>query len=360
MGSDNIIVGDVLSKESYWKGGNIFTNVTVSANQHIKGKFDNQFTVQIPGGTIGNIYAEVSDVPSFEVNESVLLFLKGNNVVGWNQGKYTIKEDNIKENGESMAKFVHNIKQNLTESATNLKTENNLNNGNNLKNGNIGRDIDTTNRVLDIKSVRKIPESSYNSKIIDINNILPSTVKYEGFENPSSSGWLTYGDPTWCPTTYNSYSGKKSAWNACGGTIGVPAGGSYPNDMNTALVYGLFSLVGATNPKLIFKHLTNTELKNDHFSYMVSIDSKNFYGTTLSGDWTPWKSVVFDLTNVPTLGDIRGQPNVYIAFAFDSDSSIQNAGTYLDDIYIERDSAQGPYITECYSKFWTCKSSRNG
>jgi len=67
----------------------------------------------------------VSDVPSFEANESVLLFLKGNNVVGWNQGKYTIKDDKIKENGESMAKFVHNIKQNLTESTTNLKTENN-------------------------------------------------------------------------------------------------------------------------------------------------------------------------------------------------------------------------------------------
>lgn len=114
VSSDDIIVGGVLRKESYWKDSNIFTNITVSVNSHIKGRNDNQFVIQIPGGAVGNVHAEVSDVPQFENNEEVVLFLKGNRIEGWNQGKYTIKDDKIRETGESAIGFINNIRQNLS------------------------------------------------------------------------------------------------------------------------------------------------------------------------------------------------------------------------------------------------------
>lgn len=121
--SDNIITGKVINKESYWENGKIFTDVTVSVGQNIKGKPENKILVQVSGGVVGDIYAQVSDVPLFEDNEEVLLFLKGNQVVGWNQGKYTIQNDKVKENDESVTEFIHNIKQNLQVSAENEKKE---------------------------------------------------------------------------------------------------------------------------------------------------------------------------------------------------------------------------------------------
>ena len=122
ISSENIIVGSVLKKESYWKDGNIFTNIIISANSHIKGRNDGQFTVQIPGGTVGNVHAEVSDVPPFEDNEDVVLFLKGNRIEGWDQGKYTIKDSKIRETGQSATEFVNNIRQNLSGSSDSTYT----------------------------------------------------------------------------------------------------------------------------------------------------------------------------------------------------------------------------------------------
>ncbi len=122
--SDNIITGKVLSKESYWENGYIFTNVTVSTDSRIKGNSDNKVTVKIPGGTVGEIYADVSDVPLFDDNEEVLLFLKGDSVVGWNQGKYSIRDNRIKETGGSLIEFVQNIEQNLRTGTNNENIDN--------------------------------------------------------------------------------------------------------------------------------------------------------------------------------------------------------------------------------------------
>ncbi len=161
--SDAIIAGKVISKESYWKDGNIFTDVTISASQHFKGKSDSQFLIKIPGGTVGNIYAEVSDVPLFEDNEDVLLFLKGNQVVGWNQGKYTIEDNKIKETGESVAKFIDDIKQNLA-SGQNFRSDNQ-----NVKNENIWRGVGITDITLPVIShITSVTPSSGPAKAAEL------------------------------------------------------------------------------------------------------------------------------------------------------------------------------------------------
>ncbi len=119
--SEDIIIGTVVNKESYWEDGKIFTNITILANDNIKGNkgINSQFSVKIRGGTVGNIYAEVSDVPFFENNEEVLLFLKKGQVVGWKQGKYTIKDNVVKETNGAVNDFIKNIKKILKTNGIN-------------------------------------------------------------------------------------------------------------------------------------------------------------------------------------------------------------------------------------------------
>lgn len=112
--SEDIITGTVTDKVSYWKDGNIFTNVTIYAKNHIKGKLDDKFVVTIRGGTVGNIRADVSDVPLFKKNEEVLVFLKDGKVVGWKQGKYAIDGGVVKGTNGDINDFIKGIKKILS------------------------------------------------------------------------------------------------------------------------------------------------------------------------------------------------------------------------------------------------------
>jgi len=323
--SDTIITGTVVNKESYWENGKIFTDVTISVGENIKGKTENKIIIQVPGGVVGDIYAQVSDVPMFENNEEVLLFLKENKVVGWNQGKYKIKNDKIEENDKSVTEFIDNIKQALAENGIN------------------DVEIRVASEKLDAGSAIPVYDPEFSS---GMENSL-TTIKSEGFEGIFPNTWSISGNSTWCSTNFRFFSGTKSGWNACGGSAGVPAGGLYPNNMNSRMVYGPFSLVGATNASLTFKVWSDTELFFDEFLYMASTDGTNFYGYGISGNYTTWKSKTLDLRNVYMLGDLRGQPNVWIAFFFKSDGSGQYYGTFLDDIYIQKDftATTAPHIT---------------
>lgn len=164
--SDDIITGKVLSKESHWENGNIFTDVIISADRHIKGNSDNKFTTKVRGGTVGNVYAEVSDVPLFDNNEEVLLFLKNNNVVGWNQGKYSIQNNSIRETGESLEKFVNNIEQNIQKQ---------VGNKNIVAGGHTGIYSTVIGTNLDTNSMTKVhQDNSISNGLPHITNVTPS------------------------------------------------------------------------------------------------------------------------------------------------------------------------------------------
>ncbi|PWB54253.1 MAG: hypothetical protein C3F06_05165 [Candidatus Methanoperedenaceae archaeon] len=325
--SDTIITGKVVNKESYRENGKIFTDVTVLVEENIKGKTENKIIVQVPGGVVGDIYAQVSDVPLFENNEDVLLFLKGNKVAGWNQGKYTISNDKIIGNDKSVTEFIDNIKQASAE------------------NGKKDAEISVASEKIDAGSAIRLPV--YDPGFSSGPNDALTNIKSEGFEGTFPNSWKLSGKPTWCSTNFRFFSGKQSGWNACGGSGGVPAGGLYPNNMNSSMIYGPFSLVGATNASVTFNVWTDTELNFDKFLYMASTDGTSFYGNGISGNYTPWKSETFDLRNVYMLGDLHGQPNVWIAFIFKSDGSGQDYGTFLDDIHIQKDltTSTAPHIT---------------
>jgi len=154
----------------------------------------------------------------------------------------------------------------------------------------------------------------------------------EAFPGPK---WDLYGDPTWGRESYRRRTGIWSSYCAGGGTNGVNPPGPYHNDMNAWMVYGPFDLSGATDAELLFYHWTKTE-EGDEFWVVASTDFEDWWGTSWSGDWAGecggWCEVNFGLTNVGDLGNLAGQPEVWIAFAFQSDSSVTDEGTYVDDI----------------------------
>lgn len=98
--STAIVHGKCTKKENVWneKKDKIFTKVTIQAEENLKGNSSSQTEVIIPGGRIGNIIYEVSEMPVFENEEEVIVFLwqhpSGKNLVtGALQGKFTVKED---------------------------------------------------------------------------------------------------------------------------------------------------------------------------------------------------------------------------------------------------------------------------
>jgi len=340
--ANTIVMGEVIKEKSYWEDGKIFTDVTISTKLYLKGAKEDKITVKIPGGTVNKISAMVSDTPSFENGEETLLFLKDSIIVGSFQGKYTIKDDKVLETGTSLAEFIHEIKKNLPKE----------------KKGKTKPTIDVAELKLNKESIISIPmklKQDITNKPSDIESCI--TIKSEGFEGAFPNDWTLYGDPTWCDTSYRSYSGLWSGWCACGGSSGVPAGGNYPNNVNAWMVYGPFDLSDAQDAYVTFQHWTKTETSFDFLKYMASTDGTNFYGAGLSGDWTPWEFRNFDLTNVYTLGDLCGEPQVWIAFIFTSDSSITYEGSFLDEISITKCSIDEVTIIDITPNFGPARAA---
>jgi hypothetical protein len=102
------------------------------------------------------------------------------------------------------------------------------------------------------------------------------------------------------------------------------------------MTYGPFSLVGATDAKLDFYRWLNTESGYDYVGWLASVNDSNYYGYQTSGDQRTWTSQNFDLKNVPTLGNLCGQSQVWIAFVFRSDISNEFEGAYVDDVVLQK------------------------
>jgi hypothetical protein len=145
----------------------------------------------------------------------------------------------------------------------------------------------------------------------------------------------SYGEYYWGKRTCKAYAGSYSGWSVGGGANGasLACGSNYPDNADSWMVYGPFSLVGATAGDLRFKLWLNSESDNDKVCREASINGTNFYGTCTSGSTSGWVDKVLDLTNVYTLGNLMGQSNVWVALIFSSNSSVNDPeGGYVDDI----------------------------
>jgi len=98
--AESILYGKCTRVDSKWddKHERIYTEVTVSAEEYLKGNQGGDITITVPGGRVGNYLYEVTDMPAFSEGEEFVAFLSkhssGRNLVtGTVQGKLKIHRD---------------------------------------------------------------------------------------------------------------------------------------------------------------------------------------------------------------------------------------------------------------------------
>ena len=123
--SDLIITGEIKDIKTSWneKRSHIWTYVTVSVDEHIKGTtFSKEVVVKIPGGTIKeeDISQWIEDTPIFNKKEKVLLMLKTlpdlqhYAVVNSKYGKFSITKDNkISGKGIKKSDLIRQIREHM-------------------------------------------------------------------------------------------------------------------------------------------------------------------------------------------------------------------------------------------------------
>ena len=154
------------------------------------------------------------------------------------------------------------------------------------------------------------------------------------FDNNGSTGGELYWDDQNCVSHDPSW----SLWAADGGTNRLNAcTDNYASDMDSWVVYGPFDLSNSTDGLLDFHYNNVSELNYDYFKWMASVDGTHFSGYQVSGDSNGWQYQSLDFKNVPTLGNITGRSQVWIAFIFTSDSSVVSGkGAFVDDVAIKK------------------------
>jgi hypothetical protein len=147
------------------------------------------------------------------------------------------------------------------------------------------------------------------------------------FPNPSSL-WMVFdndgaenGEYYWGADDFNPYQGEHSAWCARSGANGLdPENNNYPNNCNSWMVHGPFSLRNAIAGTLEFSFWLRSELRQDWLSWLFSTDGMHFSGTSTSGNVGEWQNETINLAYTP-LGNLIGTTSpVWIAFIFTSNS----------------------------------------
>jgi len=99
--SDAIVVGTVTKASSFWQDGRIYTNVTISVEQTVKGgSLHPEITLRQAGGEVDGVGEWVEDEPGFAVGERAVLFLgragpDSFELTGAFQGKLPVENDHV-------------------------------------------------------------------------------------------------------------------------------------------------------------------------------------------------------------------------------------------------------------------------
>ena len=177
------------------------------------------------------------------------------------------------------------------------------------------------------------------------------TIYSDTFEGAFPGPWFTrrFGANTWWgSSTHREYAGAKSVYCAGSGPAAPPAGGPYPANMSGWMAYGPFSLVGATAARASFKYWNKSQLTNDTFQFMMSINSTQWWGFKRSGTTSSvWHSDSLDLNDPLLPNSGLGQAEVYFAFIFESDGSTQYEGAYVDNLTITKTVGGTPCVVTC-------------
>jgi len=195
-----------------------------------------------------------------------------------------------------------------------------------------------------VKPAREILEMPAEGRALKSENIGEAQAGWqniitEDFEGDFPASWnIMSGDTEayWDKEDHERHGGSYSAFCAKGGAAGVDAPDNYPNNMSTWMIHGPFTLADASDAELTFWYWLDTQMDHDYLKWMASIDGETYYGRNHSGNSQGWVSRSFDLTDVYTLGNLCGEPEVWIAFAFTSDESITDKGAFIDDVVLRK------------------------
>ena len=100
--STAVLYGKCTKKTCEWNENKsiIYTYVTIAPEEYIKGNLGSEAVIAVPGGRVGDIIYEVSEMPVFTEGEDVMAFIwtspSGKNLVtGGFQGKMKIIRDKL-------------------------------------------------------------------------------------------------------------------------------------------------------------------------------------------------------------------------------------------------------------------------
>lgn len=164
---------------------------------------------------------------------------------------------------------------------------------------------------------------------------------WESFDNDGATNGIYRWDDVPCFAQSDGW----SMWPADEGTIDLnpcsPSYHNYPNNARSWLIHGPLNLEGASEAYIDFAYRNQSEAGNDWLSWMVSTDGMDFYGYGVSGIGgtsgplnNGYNLMRFDLSSVYTLGDLRGEPEVWLAYTFNSNASTTYQGPFLDDVRV--------------------------
>jgi len=214
----------------------------------------------------------------------------------------------------------------------------------------VGQDPGEADQLSSQAMTAEMPEDAYTFGQAGVAELVPQD-KYEDFEGPWPNDWVLMAthNKFWGPNKCLAYEGSYDGWVEAVGPDGHPSHTDSPactsptgynDNFQSWMVYGPFSLEGKTEGGVSLQFLLDTEYEHDTCGVYASINGENFSGTAYWGDsggWIPWPAEYGDFSDWPSLGNILGEPQVWVAFIFDSDSSHTGSadkGCFLDNINI--------------------------
>lgn len=118
--SSDVVVGTILGASSEWNAERtrIYTHVVLEVEKCVKGDFrpGERVKFQTIGGETGDVSLRVPSAPIFRVGERTVVFLGGEPnyntpVTGWDQGKFTVENGVIIENGRYLDDFIAEVRE---------------------------------------------------------------------------------------------------------------------------------------------------------------------------------------------------------------------------------------------------------
>jgi len=168
------------------------------------------------------------------------------------------------------------------------------------------------------------------------------TILNDDFEGAFPGPWQLFAatDTGWGTSSYRAAGGSSSAYCAGDGSSPAPQGGPYPNNMQSWMIFGPFSLADATAANAAFDVWMKTQpvagdVYNDYLFYGLSLNGSNFSGFKTAGDTQGWYAASFDFSEITALATI-GATQVWFGIGFVSDSSVTDEGVYIDNVVLTK------------------------